>query len=92
MQILQTQHETVFYHTRTCSELNINTSSHPEDRILEKESVLMILPSTSMERKEGAHGYQKHRDLYQTPKFSRHCLIKKGEAPYFHDCYAHLKA
>lgn len=35
----------------------------------------MILPSTSMERKEGAHGCQKHRD--QTPKFSFQCLMKK---------------
>lgn len=75
MQILRTQHETAFYHTR--SELNIDTSSHPEDRILEKESVRMILPSTSMERKEGAHGCQKHRDPYQTPKFSFQCLMKK---------------
>lgn len=30
--------------------------THPEDRILEKESVLMILPSTSMERNVGDHG------------------------------------
>lgn len=31
-------------------------TAHPEDKILEKESVLMILPSVSMERKVGAHG------------------------------------
>lgn len=40
-------------------ELKIKSRAHPEDRILEKESILMILPSTSMERKEGAHGCQK---------------------------------
>lgn len=46
--------------THTCTyKLGVkNRPSHPEDRILEKESVLMILPSTSMERKEGAQGWQ----------------------------------
>lgn len=47
-------------HICRCYELNVNTGSHPEDRILEKESVLMILPSTSMERREGAHGCPKN--------------------------------
>lgn len=32
------------------------SDAHPDDRILEKESVRMILPSTSMDRKVGAHG------------------------------------
>ncbi len=33
------------------------TNTHPDDRILEKESVRRTRPSTSMDRNVGAHGW-----------------------------------
>ena len=58
LNLRQTQHKSALHHARAHDGLKINSGSHPEDRILEKESILMILPSTSMERKEGAQGCQ----------------------------------
>lgn len=40
---------------------DMSVAAHPEERILEKESVLMILPSMSIERKVGAHGCRPKR-------------------------------
>lgn len=51
-------HTLVFRKNRPHTQRDSDSDTHPEDRILEKESVLMILPSTSMERKVGAHGCQ----------------------------------
>lgn len=56
---MEDKHSTSEQLTTHVHELKINSGSHPEDRILEKESILMTLLSTSMERKEGAHGFQK---------------------------------
>lgn len=56
--------------------------SHPEDRILEKESVLMILPSVSMERKEGAQGCRGGRVRAET---GRQSLLDRGDLPHLFD-------